>query len=198
MCNRFRMTARERDLAERYGTAAPADDLTFPGGELFPKSPAWVVRAKGKRRRLDIMNWGFPLVVSGPRGGTTKAVTNVRNCTSPFWRSAMQDPERRCLVPVTAFSEYGPGPTGGKPLYWFDLPSRPIFSFAGVWRPTEAGAVFAFLTTEANSVVAPIHPKAMPVILHDEDEDRWLSTEMDDALSLATPFPAQLMRSALA
>jgi putative SOS response-associated peptidase YedK len=25
--------------------------------------------------------------------------------------------------------------------------------------------LFGFLTTEANSIVAPIHPKAMPVIL---------------------------------
>jgi putative SOS response-associated peptidase YedK len=34
--------------------------------------------------------------------------------------------------------------------------------------------VFAFLTTEPNAVVAPIHPKAMPVILtNDEDIDVW-------------------------
>ena len=31
------------------------------------------------------------------------------------------------------------------------------------------------MTTEANAVVAPIHPKAMPVILTSPDEaDRWL------------------------
>ncbi len=36
--------------------------------------------------------------------------------------------------------------------------------------------LFAFLTTEANGVVGPIHPKAMPVILTSEDEiETWMS-----------------------
>ena len=134
----------------------------------------------------------------GKRPGTTVTtqVTNVRNYSSSFWRSALINPERRCLVPLTAFSEYGQvrGEDGKLPLHWFDIPSRPIASFAGVWRPAERGAVFAFLTTEPNSVVAPIHPKAMPVILHDEDEERWLSAPMDEALTLAAPYPSQLMR----
>jgi len=120
-------------------------------------------------------------------------VTNVRNYTSPFWKSALANPERRCLVPFTAFSEYGPGPAGKRPLYWFDVPSRPIVSFGGVWRPTDDGAVFAFLTTEPNPLVAPIHPKAMPVLLDEQDEERWLTCSFDEAVALAKPFPSQLM-----
>ena len=35
--------------------------------------------------------------------------------------------------------------------------------------------VYGFLTTEPNSVVAPIHPKARPVILTtDEERDEWM------------------------
>ena len=35
--------------------------------------------------------------------------------------------------------------------------------------------LFGFLTTEANAIVAPIHPKAMPVILTTPAEvDLWL------------------------
>jgi putative SOS response-associated peptidase YedK len=35
--------------------------------------------------------------------------------------------------------------------------------------------LFAFLTCEPNGVVAPIHPKAMPVILTTEEErDVWM------------------------
>jgi putative SOS response-associated peptidase YedK len=33
----------------------------------------------------------------------------------------------------------------------------------------------------------------MPVILHPEDYDRWLSDPYTDACSLAQPFPSQLM-----
>ena len=87
-----------------------------------------------------------------------------------------------------------PGADGKKPLHWFDVPSRPVFAFAGIWRPTERGNAYGFLTTEPNAVVAPIHPKAMPVILHDDDYDRWLTAPWDELKDLVAPYPSQLMR----
>ena len=145
------------------------------------------------------MEWGVPTQVPSkrdPAAKLTKYVTNVRNLSSSFWRSMLTTPARRCLVPVTAFSEYGvaPGEDGKKPLHWFEVPSRPIFAFAGIWRPTERGNAYGFLTTEPNAVVAPIHPKAMPVILHDEDYDRWLSAPWDELKDAVAPYPSQLMR----
>ncbi len=53
--------------------------------------------------------------------------------------------------------------------------------------------MFAFLTTDPNPLVAPIHPKAMPVLLTEEDEEQWLTCPFDDAVALAKPFPSQLM-----
>ena len=62
----------------------------------------------------------------------------------------------------------------------------------GFGGPVEGGGkALAFLTCEPNGLVAPVHPKAMPVILHDEDEERWLRGELGD---LAAPYPSQLMR----
>ena len=50
--------------------------------------------------------------------------------------------------------------------------------------------LFGFLTTEANAIVAPIHPKAMPVILTSPDEvELWLEEEMPKALKLQRPSP---------
>lgn len=111
------------------------------------------------------------------------------------------NPERRCLVPVTSFQEWSilPMPkTGKKKAFWFSVLSQPIFAFAGIWRPTEGVPVFSFLTCgydgdPANHVVGAIHPKACPVVLHEEDYDRWLHAGLDDAISMATPFPSQLM-----
>ena len=55
--------------------------------------------------------------------------------------------------------------------------------------------LFDFLTTEANAVVAPIHPKAMPVILTSSDEaDRWLEAETANALALQRPLPDDALR----
>jgi len=48
-------------------------------------------------------------------------------------------------------------------------------------------------TCEPTPLVAPIHPKAMPVILAPEDEDRWLRDPYATACELAQPFPSQLM-----
>jgi putative SOS response-associated peptidase YedK len=48
----------------------------------------------------------------------------------------------------------------------------------------------AFLTTEPNSIVAPIHPKAMPVLLRTEMEfDIWLNGSADEAKTLQRPLP---------
>jgi hypothetical protein len=50
--------------------------------------------------------------------------------------------------------------------------------------------LFGFLTTDANAVVGPIHPKAMPVILQSAEEaDRWLEADTADALAPQKPLP---------
>jgi putative SOS response-associated peptidase YedK len=50
--------------------------------------------------------------------------------------------------------------------------------------------LFAFLTTEPNDVVGPIHPKAMPVILTESEEiETWLTAPAEEALKLQRPFP---------
>lgn len=194
MCNRYRMTAKQAELAARFGVEPIyAPDESFPPPELFPKKLGWIVREEDGRRVLDVARWGFPHQVKGASGKMlSKPVTNVRNLTSPFWRSVLKTPARRCLVPVTDFCEMA-GQKGSMRQHWFSVPSRPIFAFAGVWRPTEAGPVYAFLTCAPNEIVKPIHPKAMPVVLHDEDFDGWLSGEYDSACALASPYPSQLM-----
>jgi len=165
-------------------------DYVSPGREGF------VAINHGGKRELTAMRWGFP-----PPQSSSKPVVNVRNYQSPFWRTALKNPERRCLVPVTEFQEWSVEAdpvTGKKRPYWFSIPSRPIFTFAGVWRPTDKGPAFAFLTCgyegePSSHVVGAIHPKAIPVILHDEDYDRWLSAPIEDALQLACAFPSQLI-----
>jgi putative SOS response-associated peptidase YedK len=85
--------------------------------------------------------------------------------------------------------------------HWFALDeSRPLFAFAGIWRPwagTRKGEegehlLFSFLTTDANELVQPIHAKAMPVLLTEPAEfDAWLSAPLGEALQLQRPFPAE-------
>lgn len=160
--------------------------------DIWPKYEATVARIDEGRRVLDTMAWGVPTKVKGKSGKMLeKRVTNVRNLTSPFWRSMLADPARRCLVPFSQFAEPKAGQGGEE--WWFAVNDAPISCFAGIWRPSEAGHVFAFLTCEPNPLVAPKHPKAMPVILQPDDYEAWLNADYDGACALTQPFPSQLM-----
>jgi putative SOS response-associated peptidase YedK len=108
----------------------------------------------------------------------------------------------RCLVPVTSFCEW----TDSRPKVtnWFALhEARPLFFFAGIWRPFvgerkgEVGEhlLFSFLTTEANATVAPVHAKAMPVLLLDEAaRETWLTESLEAALALQRPAANDAVR----
>lgn len=123
-------------------------------------------------------------------------VTNIRNTSSKHWRRWL-GPEHRCVVPFTSFSEFNKVEGGD---VWFALDrTRPLAAFAGIWtnwtsvRKVKEGEttndLFGFLTTEPNEVVAPIHPKAMPVILTSAEEiDTWLAAPAEDALALQRPL----------
>ena len=90
---------------------------------------------------------------------------------------------------------------------WFALGQDRPLAFAGLWTPWRGirgpksapveghHELFGFLTTEANAIVAPIHPKAMPVILTTPTEfERWLEADTVDALALQRPLPDDALR----
>ena len=200
MCNLYRQRATEN--LSRLFAARPFADQPELKLDIYPRYDACVVRKEtdesGRSERiLEVMAWGIIATMKGKSGKPIqKPVTNVRNLDSPFWKSTIANPAQRCLVPFTSFAEPRPGkdPETGRPAnWWFEVRGQECCAFAGIWRFSEGRKRFAFLTCEPNPLVAPFHPKAMPVILQPEDYDRWLDGEAADACSLAQPFPSQLM-----
>lgn len=191
MCNHYRNNPDAIPTWREYIGAQQHEEWSAIKIDIWPKYQGVIARIDKGRTILDSMAWGVPITLPGKREGTTvnKRVTNVRNLSSPFWRSMIANPESRCLVPFSKFAE--PKPNAGREEVWFKVTDAPIAAFAGIWRPSVEGNVYAFLTCEPNPLVAPIHPKAMPVILQPQDYERWLTG--DDVLDLAAPFPSQLM-----
>lgn len=196
MCNLYRMTSNADAIRQLFGP--PLGGIDMAGSNLavldaiYPDYDAPVIRADATAARLETMRWGWP-----PFGEVKRPITNVRNLQSPMWRAALRDPQRRCLVPVTAFCEYGAVPdpvTKRKRQHWFALASAQPFAFAGIWRPTDNGPRFAFLTCAPNTLVGAVHPKAMPVMLADEDLGCWLHDDWTLAQAMVRPFDPSLMR----
>jgi putative SOS response-associated peptidase YedK len=161
-------------------------------------------------RDLTMMRWGLvPSWSKDPKSGPP--LINARAdtvATKPTFRSAFRS--RRCLIPADGFYEWQKTDTtmnsagyGSRPIkqpFHIRLNPDHPFAFAGLWERWEGADSSAIesctiITTDANDLLRPIHDR-MPVILHEEDYDRWLDPNESDAKqleSLLRPFPPEEM-----
>ncbi|HZZ25400.1 MAG TPA: SOS response-associated peptidase [Roseiarcus sp.] len=203
MCNLYSETKGQAAIRALFRTVhdRTGNLPAFPG--IFPDQMAPIVRntADGDRE-LVMARWGMP----GPPQFGGAPITNIRNVNSPHWRGWLGK-QNRCIVPATSFCENADTKPRKTPKWFAVSEDRPLFAFAGLWTswrgargpksaPVEGQhELFGFLTTEPNSVVAPIHPKAMPVILTTPAEvDLWLLADAPKALELQRPLADNVLR----
>jgi putative SOS response-associated peptidase YedK len=207
MCNLYSQTKGQQAIRDLARALRDVTGNLPPMPGIFPDYPAPIVRnAPDGVRELSTARWGMPSAAFALKGrNSDPGVTNVRNVASPHWRRWL-GVESRCVVPFTSFSENGALSDGSHPPVWFAFGNdRPLAFFAGIWtrwtstRKVKEGEttndIFAFLTTEPNGVVAPIHAKAMPVILTTPEEvETWLTAPAPVALELQRPLRDDALR----
>lgn len=188
MCNLYRMTKGVDEIARLFAVEAEVG-VNF-AEEVYPGYPGLVV-AQGKARA---MNWGFPLVLTGKQGQKLKPkpVTNARDdkLTTAFWRESFQ--HRRCIVPVSQWAE-PQGEAGRMTRSWYSLPDVEVIAVAGLWRPTaEWGECYTLVMVDSSPQMAELHDR-MPVILQEEDWEKWTGGAADEAFALCRTWQGPLV-----
>jgi putative SOS response-associated peptidase YedK len=194
MCGRYSETVDPMELAAVLSIELCTYEFT-PRPMIAPTPMAPVILRDNGRTELRPMRWGLiPHWADDEKIGSK--LINARSETAankPAFREAWQS--RRCLVPATGFYEWNHREGGRRPFH-FQIPSRPIFCFAGLWErwrrpaakqhelfedsfepPPTVLETFTILTTEPNAVVEGYHDR-MPVMLEGEIEG-WLENKSE-------------------
>jgi putative SOS response-associated peptidase YedK len=230
MCGRYLRRSDKQRIAEAFHVAQGLADLVLPPWDynVAPTTFQPVIRAEREtgERELALMRWGLIPYFAKNMKSFSFSTINARAeavSTSPTFRGSFE--RRRCLVPTDGFYEwkkfpaltlFGPDATAKsgkkkdaveKQPYAFTMANGAPFAFAGLWdrwKDPAGGALesYTIITTTPNELTATVHDR-MPVILHPQDYDLWLSHPPVDKgappapqlelQALLRPYPAEQM-----
>jgi putative SOS response-associated peptidase YedK len=201
MCGRYRLTSKERYLAEHFDVS---DEVEWsPRYNIAPSDSVATIRqhATEPKRMFSKMRWGLvPSWAEDPSIGYKTINARSESVTEkPSYSDSFK--KRRCLIPADGFYEWKKEGKEKQPFN-FGMVDDSIFAFAGIWDSWRApeGQVIetcSILTTTPNALVQAVHDR-MPVILGRDVYDDWLDPALQDTTALAyllKPFPAKEMRS---
>lgn len=196
MCGRYTLSVPLSNLVDTFDVPPPHFDHA-PRFNIAPTQEAPVLARDESGTRMGLLRWGLiPSWAKEPSIGSR--LINARSETvgeKPAFRSAFA--RRRCLVLADGFYEWkkaeeagaaaagqGRGGKTGRPSkipQWIHLPSRDVFTMAGIWErwaPPDGDSLYTFsiLTTEAAAGIRHLHHR-MPVIVGPDARATWLDPE---------------------
>ena len=196
------MDARHLQLKLNLGT------MPEPWEKRFNIAPSQYVAAVPFADSRDVvyMRWGLvPFWAQDPAIGSR--MINARAETlaeKPAFRASFRN--KPCLILADGFYEWQKAASAKTSIpFYFSLKSREPFAFAGLWDDWEPKGVSSepglpglttctLITTDANRVVAPVHPR-MPVILTQDSMWDWLTAKTDaEKIALLKPLNPDLMQ----
>src|SRR5690606_3965565 len=198
MCGRYSLFANKEDIAERLGFDVLVDFEWEERYNVAPSQEVMAIVGSDKGNRVGTLRWGLvPSWAADPKIGYK--MINARMETvdqKPSFKRLLS--RRRCIIPADGFYEWKRNGKEKQP-YRFQLKSKEVFGFAGLWDRWQQGdqtiQSCTIITTEANDVVKDIHDR-MPVILTQESEQIWLDRSIEDSELLKTQlvsYPADEM-----
>ena len=178
MCGRYSLAADKTTFSMTFPDFHIPDALP-PRFNIAPTQPVHVV-ANNRNREIELFHWGLIPYWAKERSIGNKMI-NARAETlaeKPSFKHAFK--RRRCLVLADGFYEWQRDQVNKTktPMHIRMKSGRP-FTFAGLWESwkDEDGVPLlscTIITTEPNELMEKIHNR-MPVILHSDDYDEWLS-----------------------
>ncbi|NLX46716.1 MAG: SOS response-associated peptidase [Euryarchaeota archaeon] len=186
MCGRFSL-GLVYGFSTRFGV--PEDPSIKPRYNIAPFQQVPVIVGGGSKS-IRRMRWGLvPHWAKGEEFGLK--LINVRSESAlekPMFKPLLN--RQRCLVPATGFYEWQRQGSRRRPFH-VRVRGQEFFAMAGIYdtwsREGKELITFSILTTAANDTLAPIHDR-MPVILRQEREGEWVSTEVLSADSMSEIF----------
>lgn len=210
MCGRVYIKATLDEMLSAFNFASGAEALKgmandFPRFNGAPRTDypiiIWdAVRDGGMMGPCFVRaNWG--LVPPWAKPGGPPPPINARGetiATNGMFRAAYRD--RRALLPIAGgYFEWQDvfGTGKDKRPYAICMADDSPFCMAAIWErsrdPVTGGEMktFAIVTCEPNAMMQEIHDR-MPVILHRDDYERWLTDP--DPRDLIRPYPSKDMK----
>jgi len=207
MCGRYYRKSDKQKIAEAFHVSK-VDDFPLPPWDynVAPTTMQPIIRANRDtgERELVQLRWGlipfFTKQISDVKGISTINARAETVAKSPSYREPFK--KRRCLVPASGFYEWKKLDAKNKQPFGFDLSRGGMMAFAGLWDAWKDPAdgrwlqSYTIITTDANEIMMPIHNR-MPVILHEDDFNRWLERGEvhQPRIDLLRPFPADEMEA---
>jgi putative SOS response-associated peptidase YedK len=202
MCGRFTLRARPEAIAEEFELPDFPTVVEQAHFNIAPTQQVAAIRLDPEKgsRTLSLLKWGLvPSWAEDPAIGNRMINARADSAaTKPSFRHAFK--AKRCLIVADGFYEWQKL-EGRKQPYFIHLKTDRPFAFAGLWERWDKGGEplesCTILTTDANSLMTPIHDR-MPVVVPKAAYGLWLDPtvhEVDKLQEILRPFPPEEMEA---
>lgn len=176
-------------LTDRFGLSLGVPKGVKPRYNVSPAQSAPVILQVKGTTELRMMQWG--LVPTGAKDTNsvfrykTFNIKSEKVFSKPSWDAAVR--QQRCIIPANGFYMIR---RENKDAYYFTASEGSLLAIAGiytVWTDpvgTER-QMFSMLTIDSNDAM-PLPFGRMPVLLHSDDEDKWIGADVQDFSTLVT------------